>query len=200
MPRSAISISTAQYIPVRPQIDTWTACYWAVPPIGAKKREKKRENLEIRRCSLDHDPHSRASRRFAGRIFGDRGEKKTTFLLPTRAFLPRLCGEISSPCVGFSGRRRTGRRNVSPRGEKERDDKNVDSFISSSMTFDKDVEGRKHLQPSAKNEAKKPQNRSRGNEEDRLFRCSSYRLAITSWIEIVEGGRAVSDRDALRFS
>ncbi|RRT40944.1 hypothetical protein B296_00058180 [Ensete ventricosum] len=68
------------------------------------------------------------------------------------------------------------------------------------MTFDKDVEGRRHLQPSAKNEAKKPQNRNQGNEEDRLFRCSSYRLAITSWIEIVDEGRAVSDPDALRFS
>ncbi|RWW24876.1 hypothetical protein GW17_00010810 [Ensete ventricosum] len=50
-----------------------------------KKREKKRENLEIRCCSPDPDHCSRASPRFAGRIFDDRGKKKTTFLLLARA-------------------------------------------------------------------------------------------------------------------
>ncbi|RRT62624.1 hypothetical protein B296_00026017, partial [Ensete ventricosum] len=53
----------------------------------------------------------------------------------------------------------------------------------------KDIEGHKHLQPSAKNMAKKKlQSRKRGDEGDRLFRCSSRRLAVTSWIRVVEGG------------
>ncbi|RZR98060.1 hypothetical protein BHM03_00027358 [Ensete ventricosum] len=62
--------------------------YWVVCNGRKKKREKRRgktrENLEIRRCSLDLDPCPLASRRFMGRIFGGRGEKKMTFLLPTQ--------------------------------------------------------------------------------------------------------------------
>ncbi|RZS21809.1 hypothetical protein BHM03_00054481 [Ensete ventricosum] len=50
-----------------------------------KKREKKRENLEIQCCSPNLDPRLQASRPFAGRIFDDRGEKKMTFLLPAQA-------------------------------------------------------------------------------------------------------------------
>ncbi|RRT41016.1 hypothetical protein B296_00058120 [Ensete ventricosum] len=52
------------------------------------------------------------------------------------------------------------------------EEKNMVSFISSSVALDEDVEGRRCLQPSAK---KKPHNRKRGNEGDRVFRCSSHR-------------------------
>ncbi|RWW75948.1 hypothetical protein BHE74_00015987 [Ensete ventricosum] len=52
----------------------------AVSPEG-----EKRENLEIRRCSSDLDPCLQASRRFSGRIIGDRGKKKMMVPLPTRA-------------------------------------------------------------------------------------------------------------------
>ncbi|RWW58027.1 hypothetical protein BHE74_00035146 [Ensete ventricosum] len=72
---------------------------------GKKKREKKRENLGIQHCSSDLDPHPRSSRRFAGRIFGDCEEKKTTFSSLYVGFSPRLRGETSFHRVGFSGRR-----------------------------------------------------------------------------------------------
>ncbi|RRT38447.1 hypothetical protein B296_00059101 [Ensete ventricosum] len=84
-----------------------TALYRVVPSIGPvftrnrskkreKRREKTRENLEIRRCSLDPDPRPLASRRFMGRIFSGRGEKKMTFLLPTQG--------ARSSRRGFTGR------------------------------------------------------------------------------------------------
>ncbi|RWV99386.1 hypothetical protein GW17_00037706 [Ensete ventricosum] len=66
------------------------------------------------------------------------------------------------------------------------EEKNMVSFISSSVALDEDVEGRRCLQPSAK---KKPHNRKRGNEGDRVFRCSSRCLAVISWIRIIEGGQ-----------
>ncbi|RWW14665.1 hypothetical protein GW17_00021544 [Ensete ventricosum] len=51
-------------------------------------------------------------------IFHDRGRRKQRV-----DFSPRLRREISSPCMGFSGRRHffypRGRRNISPRGETE---------------------------------------------------------------------------------
>ncbi|RZR93998.1 hypothetical protein BHM03_00022602 [Ensete ventricosum] len=50
-----------------------------------KEEGEEKENLEIRRCSPDPDPCPRASQHFAERIFGDRREKKATFLLPARA-------------------------------------------------------------------------------------------------------------------
>ncbi|RRT84361.1 hypothetical protein B296_00014854 [Ensete ventricosum] len=124
--RSVTPIGTAHigwYITVRPQTDTRTIRYRAVllieaifallPPINGrkKKREKKRENLEIRHYSPDPDPCPWASRRFARRIFDDREEKKKTFLLPARA---SRGDDISSP--------RAGRRNVFSHGEKERGD------------------------------------------------------------------------------
>ncbi|RZR95024.1 hypothetical protein BHM03_00023804 [Ensete ventricosum] len=64
-----------------------------------KKREKKNENLEIRHYFLDPDPRSRASQCFAGTIFVDREEKKTTYLLPARA----SWGTRAS-CRGFAER------------------------------------------------------------------------------------------------
>ncbi|RRT69297.1 hypothetical protein B296_00013754, partial [Ensete ventricosum] len=64
-----------------------------------KKREKKKENLEIRHYSLDPDPRPRASQCFAGTIFVDREEKKTTYLLPARA----SWGTRAS-CQGFAER------------------------------------------------------------------------------------------------
>ncbi|RWV80355.1 hypothetical protein GW17_00058393, partial [Ensete ventricosum] len=44
------------YVSVRPLIGTWTAHYRVIPPIRVKKREKKRENLEIQHCSPNLDP------------------------------------------------------------------------------------------------------------------------------------------------
>ncbi|RZS28326.1 hypothetical protein BHM03_00061899, partial [Ensete ventricosum] len=67
--------------------------------------------------------------------------------------------------------------------------KNVVSFTSSSATFGEDVKGRRRLRPSTKDATKKPQNRRQGDEGDRLFRCSSRRLAVASWIGIIAGGR-----------
>ncbi|RWW21245.1 hypothetical protein GW17_00014605 [Ensete ventricosum] len=69
------------------------------------KREKKRENLEIRRYSPDPDPS------LAG-------------------FSPILHWEISSPRTSFSGRRRF----FSPQGEKERGDAEG-SGISAELEF-----------------------------------------------------------------
>ncbi|RWW57820.1 hypothetical protein BHE74_00035367 [Ensete ventricosum] len=124
--RSVTPIGTAHigwYVTIRPQTDTRTIRYRAVllieaifallPPKNGrkKKREKKRENLEIRHYFPDPDPCPWASRRFARRIFDDR-EKKKTFLLPARA---SRGDDISSP--------RAGRRNVFSHGEKERGDR-----------------------------------------------------------------------------
>ncbi|RWW08033.1 hypothetical protein GW17_00028550, partial [Ensete ventricosum] len=63
-------------------------------------------------------------------------------------------------------------RSVSPRDETDRGDKNA--VFSSSAAFDDDIEGRRRLRPSAKNVMKKKPSR---------------RIAVTSWIGIVEGGR-----------
>ncbi|RZR71636.1 hypothetical protein BHM03_00006203 [Ensete ventricosum] len=78
-----------------------------------KKREKKRENLEIRCCSHGHNPPQRASRRFTGR----RNDVSSRAGFVWRGgFSPRLRGETSSPRAGFSGRRHF----FSSRGEKKR--------------------------------------------------------------------------------
>ncbi|RRT38396.1 hypothetical protein B296_00047432 [Ensete ventricosum] len=108
--RQPLSGSTDQFQPSPTNFEWYQ-------PREKKKREKKRENLEIRHCSPDLDPHPRTSRPFVGKIFGDRGEKKTMFLLHARAswragFSLRPWEEISSPFMG--------RRNVSPRRENER--------------------------------------------------------------------------------
>ncbi|RWV98974.1 hypothetical protein GW17_00038146, partial [Ensete ventricosum] len=71
-----------------------------------KKREKKRENLEIQHCFPILIHRLQASRRLVGRIFSDRGEKEQR-----TGFSPRLRREISSPSAG--------RRNVSSHEEKE---------------------------------------------------------------------------------
>ncbi|RZR98916.1 hypothetical protein BHM03_00028362, partial [Ensete ventricosum] len=85
--------------------------YQAVRTKRKKKREKKRDNLEIQRRSPSTKSIVRGEKKpwegFAKRIsFSDREEKKTTFLLPRVGFSLRLRGNVSSP--------RAGRRNVSP--------------------------------------------------------------------------------------
>ncbi|RWW32078.1 hypothetical protein GW17_00003264 [Ensete ventricosum] len=76
--------------------------------VGKKKREKKRENLEIRRRSLDPDPSLRLCRE----IFTPCASFLGRFLLLVRASRGE---DISSPSAG--------RRNVFSRREKERGDK-----------------------------------------------------------------------------
>ncbi|RRT60677.1 hypothetical protein B296_00044793 [Ensete ventricosum] len=78
-----------------------------------KKREKKRENLEIRYCSHGRNPPQRASRRFTGR----RNDVSSRAGFVWRGgFSLRLRGETSSSRAGFSGRRHF----YSSRGEKKR--------------------------------------------------------------------------------
>ncbi|RWW76335.1 hypothetical protein BHE74_00015585 [Ensete ventricosum] len=138
-----------RYIPVCPLTSMRTARYQAVPPIGVvsprekkknreKTREKKRENLEIQRCSPDPDLSLVASRCFAGRIFADRGEKKTTrdvqtscrgftgrFLLPARTYR----GEETSPCVGRRNEATNEQRWKRPISMKLTKDLNVDLHL-----------------------------------------------------------------------
>ncbi|RRT81605.1 hypothetical protein B296_00021749 [Ensete ventricosum] len=140
-----------RYIPVCPLTSMRTARYQAVPPIGVvsvpfryqlrekkKNREKKRENLEIQRCSPDPDLSLVASRCFAGRIFADRGEKKTTrvvqtscrgftgrFLLPARTYR----GEETSPCVGRRNEATNEQRWKRPISMKLTKDLNVDLHL-----------------------------------------------------------------------
>ncbi|RRT55697.1 hypothetical protein B296_00048255, partial [Ensete ventricosum] len=63
-------------------------------------REKKRENLEIRRCSPDPDPLPVGFRCFTERIFDDHKEnKKTRGLLGEKTFLLPALGEETSARV-----------------------------------------------------------------------------------------------------
>ncbi|RWW06057.1 hypothetical protein GW17_00030642 [Ensete ventricosum] len=73
-----------------------------------KKSEKKRENLEIRRCSFDLDPSPTGfpalRKENHRRSWGEENDARHA------GFSSRLCGEISTLDARFSGRR-----NVSPR-------------------------------------------------------------------------------------
>ncbi|RZR90040.1 hypothetical protein BHM03_00017861 [Ensete ventricosum] len=84
---------TGQYIPVRSLIGKQTTRYWVVPPIGVKKREKNKENLESDAALPILIRHLRV------------------ISSPRAGFLP-MRGEESSTHVG--------RRIVYPRGEKKR--------------------------------------------------------------------------------
>ncbi|RWW57120.1 hypothetical protein BHE74_00036112 [Ensete ventricosum] len=81
----SISIVIDRYRAVTVDLDRRRSISTGISPGRKKKREKKRENLEIQCCSPNLDPRLQASRPFAGRIFDDRGEKKMTFLLPAQA-------------------------------------------------------------------------------------------------------------------
>ncbi|RWW17541.1 hypothetical protein GW17_00018531 [Ensete ventricosum] len=79
-----------------------------------KKSEKKRENLEIRRCSPDPDPSPAGfSALREENLWRSRGEENDTRCV---GFSPRFHGEISSPRAIFLGRRHF----FSPHGEKKR--------------------------------------------------------------------------------
>ncbi|RRT70962.1 hypothetical protein B296_00019501 [Ensete ventricosum] len=125
--RSAIPIGTTrtgQYAPVRTSTPV-DRCMdrsqpgGTTPAVGQyqlrekkeRKKEKKRDNLEIQRRSPSAKSIVRGEKKpwegFAKRIsFNDREEKKTTFLLPRVGFSLRLRGNVSSP--------HARRRNASP--------------------------------------------------------------------------------------
>ncbi|RWV82232.1 hypothetical protein GW17_00056283 [Ensete ventricosum] len=75
---------------------------------GRKKREKERENLEIRRCSIDPDPSPIGFLVLRGenlqRSWGEENDARAShrgfagiFLFPARASQGE---DVSSPCVG----------------------------------------------------------------------------------------------------
>ncbi|RWW24907.1 hypothetical protein GW17_00010772 [Ensete ventricosum] len=102
----------------------------------AKKRENKRENLEIWHYSHNPDSRQRASWRFGERIFGHRGEKKTTFLLPTHASCRGFAERFLLPAQAY------WREDVSSTSVERR---NISSPVCLGISLDTDVPYRSEL-------------------------------------------------------
>ncbi|RWW32574.1 hypothetical protein GW17_00002744 [Ensete ventricosum] len=92
-----------------------------------KKREKKRENLEIRRCSPDPDPSPVGFSTLRRENLRRSREENDAQRM---GFSSRLREEISSPRTGFSGRCF-----FSPYGEKERGHCILIKFLSHLICF-----------------------------------------------------------------